>query len=162
MALIAKLLHVALAMGLVGGLIGRTFALQRARGASDLDAVRQFADLAGAFDRALVIPCSSLVLVSGLATAWIQGWPILGFLVGGTANWVLASLVMFGVVAALVPTVFLPSGGTFDSALQEAAREGRITGDLRAALGNARVARAHRLEAALIAAIIVLMVLKPF
>jgi hypothetical protein len=160
--LLAKLLHVALAMGLVAGLIGRTLSLGQARRAPDLASLRQFAALAGRFDGGLVIPCSALVLISGVATAWLQGWPILGFLAGGTTNWVLASLVMFGLISLLVPTVFLPSGRAFDSALRSALSEGCITEELRAALEAPRVRVAHRVEAGLIAGIVVLMVLKPF
>jgi hypothetical protein len=47
------------------------------------------------------------------------------------------------------------------AALREAVAAGRITPELRAALDNRGVQRARAIEALLIAAIVVLMVLKP-
>jgi Predicted integral membrane protein (DUF2269) len=134
----------------------------RARVATEIAPFAQLSTLAGTFDARLVVPCSQLVLLLGLATAWLEGWPILGFLVGGSANWILVSLALFGVIIALVPTVFLPGGRRFDAALRRALEEGAVTPELRAALDDRRVAWAHRVEAALIPVIVGLMVLKPF
>jgi len=109
-----------------------------------------------------VVQGSRLVLIFGLITAWLQGWPILGFLVGGSSNWVFVSLLLFGAITALVPTVFLPAGRAFDAALGAAVASGQVSPDLRHALDDRRVRLAHRFEAVAIFAIVVLMVLKPF
>ena len=159
--LLAKLIHVLVGIGLVAGLVGRTVVLRRARQVDDIRLVAEHARLAGAFD-VLVVQASRLVLVFGLITAWLQGWPILGVLVGGSSNWVFVSLLLFGAITALVPTVFLPAGRAFDAALGAAVASGQVSPELRQALDDRRVRLAHRFEAAAIFAIVALMVLKPF
>ena len=162
LANISKLLHVAIAFWFVGGLLGRTLAQRQARRSEEIRAVDALCSLAGAFDRLLVIPGAQLVLVVGIVTALLQGYPLLGFLQGAQSNWLLVSLVLYVGITALVPTVFLPKGRTFDAALTKAREAGKVTGELSAALHDRRTAWAHRGELAAVAAIIVLMVLKPF
>lgn len=159
---VARLLHVAFAMWFVAGLVGRTYTFSEARKSANLPIVARLCKLGGGFDRYFVIPGSQAVLVLGLVTAWLGGYPLFGFLQGATANWLLISLVLFGVLLALVPTVFIPSGKAFDAALQQAVTVGRVTSELTIALNDRRVAWAHRTEFALVAAIVVLMVVKPF
>ncbi len=159
---LARLLHVVLAMWFVAGLAGRTYALHEARRSDDLRIVARLSHLAGGFDRYFVIPGAGAVLVLGLLTALIGGYPLFGFIQGASANWLLASLVLFGALSALVPTVFIPSGKVFDSAMRQALTAGAVTPGLTAALNSPRVAWAHRLEVILVAAIVVLMVAKPF
>jgi uncharacterized membrane protein len=161
-ALLAKLVHVLVGFGLVAGLIGRSIVLHRARHTEDVQLIAELSRLAGTFDRRLVIPGSQLVLVFGVAAAWLQGWPILGFIVGGDSNWVLASLALFLAITALVPTVFLPTGRAFDAALEAAVAHGNMSDELRAALDDRRVRRAHQFEAMAIFTIVILMVVKPF
>jgi len=161
LALLAKLVHVLLGIGLVAGLVGRTVVMHRARQVDDVRLIDELAGVAGSFDRRLVIPCSQLVVLLGLATAWLQGWPILGFLVGGTSNWLLAALVLFLGITALVPTVFIPTGKVFEAALRGAVAQGALTSELSDALADRRVRRAHIFEAIAIFAILVLMITKP-
>lgn len=160
--ILGKLLHVALALWFVAGLVGRTLALAEARRSSDIVVLSALARLAGRFDRLLVIPGSQAVLVSGLLAAWLEGFPLLGFLQGARANWLLVSLLLFVGITALVPTVFIPSGKVFDQALARAIKAASVTSELTAALNDHRVAWAHRTELLVISVIIVLMVLKPF
>ena len=162
LANISKLLHVAIAFWFVAGLLGRTLAQRQARSSDEIKVVDALSSLAGAFDRLLVIPGAQLVLVGGIVTALLQGYPLLGFLQGARANWLLLSLILYGGITALVPTVFLPTGRAFDAALASARAAGRVTGELTAALHDRRTAWAHAGELAAVAAIIVLMVLKPF
>ena len=110
----------------------------------------------------MVIPGYLAVLFLGLGTALLQGYPPLGFIQGGTVNWVLASLALFLGQLALVPTVFIPSGKVFDTALTQARAAGKVTSELSAAFRNRTVELAHRAEFAIVAVIVCLMVLKPF
>src|SRR3981081_4253222 len=55
-----------------------------------------------------VIVSSPIVFVLGLLTAWSLGFPLLGFLQGGSTNWLLTSVVLFVCAILLVPTVFIP------------------------------------------------------
>jgi hypothetical protein len=57
--------------------------------------------------------------------------------------------------------VLAPRRRQRETALREAVAAGRITSELRAALDDRGVLRARTVEALLIAAIVVLMVLKP-
>lgn len=75
--------HIVSALGLLAGVIARNIALGFALRAVLLTHVQQHVGMAGWFERVLVIPGSNLVFVSGLALAWLKGWPILGFLQGG-------------------------------------------------------------------------------
>jgi hypothetical protein len=118
--------------------------------------------LAGRFERLLVIPGSALVLIFGLTTAWLQGYPILGLLVGGTTNWVLVSLLLMLLLGALVPLIFLPRGRVFEAALTDADARRQVTPELRAAFADRQVAFARTTEAIGMLVLIAIMVTKPF
>ena len=98
----------------------------------------------------------------GLLAAWRGGWPILGFLQGGSANWILVSLVLYLTLVPLILWVFLPRGRVFEGALRDALAEGRVTPALRAAFADPVVAAAHAWELIAIVLVIALMVTKPF
>lgn len=159
---LARLLHIVLAMWFVAGLAGRTYTLRAARRSDDIALVEKLSELSGGFDRYFVVPGSQAVLALGLLTAWAGGYPLFGFLQGSTANWLLVSLLLFALLVAMVPTVFVPSGKVFDVALGQAVAAGQVTPDLTAALNSRRVAWAHGVELILVATIIVLMIAKPF
>lgn len=156
-ALLLKLSHVALAMILVAGVIGRWVLLSRAQRDEDIAAVARFAEAAAPFER-MVVLSSMLVLPAGLLTAWAQGYPWLGL----TTGWMLTSLVIYLVASALVPTVFLPRGRVFEAALAEARASGLVTDALRAAFADRAVRNARVFEIVGIGVIVALMVLKPF
>lgn len=161
-ALLLKLLHVLAAFWLVTGLLGRYVALTKAEQSRDIDGVLSLLPVAGVFERAMVIPGSSAVLIAGLATAWAQGWPILGFLQRGASNWVLVSLLLFLTLIPVIIFVFLPRGKVFEAALNDAVANEQVTPGLTAAFRDPLVRAAHIYELAVIAVIIALMVLKPF
>jgi hypothetical protein len=102
------------------------------------------------------------LLVFGLFTAWAQGWPILGFLQGGSTNWLLVSIVLYVSMIPLIALVFLPRGKTFEAALNEATAQGQLTAALSNAFQDRAVANAHTYELIATALVIVLMVTKPF
>jgi uncharacterized membrane protein len=157
-----RLLHVAVGFWFVAGLVGRTYTLREAKKSAEIAVVAKLAALAGKFDRYLVVPGSQAVLAFGLITAWIGGYPLLGALQGARSNWLFTALLLFAGSVVLVPTVFIPSGKAFDQALRAAVADGRVTPQLTLALTRPGVAWAHRLELAVVAAIVVLMVTKPF
>jgi hypothetical protein len=157
-----KLLHVAAAFWLTAGILGRWVTQQQAARSSSVQQVLALMPAAAVFERVMVIPGSMVVLLVGLITAWLQGWPILGFLQGGSTNWVLVSLLLTLSLIPVVVLVFMPRGKIFDAALEEAVREDRVTPALSAAFNDPTVRAWHIYEMAAIAVVIVLMVLKPF
>ena len=156
-----KLIHVASAIWFFAGLIARWYALSAASRATDVRLTRAVADLGGRFENAMIIPGSTAVLVSGIITALVGGLPLLGPVQGGS-SWLLAALLIFAAIMALVPTVFLPRGRLFGAALVEAIEQNQVTPRLRAAFADPIVVRAHWAELIGVGAILALMVLKPF
>ena len=152
------LLHVAVAFWFVAGLIGRNVALGRARFSDQLGVVAELVQLAGRFERLMVIPGSFAVLLLGLLAAWAQGRP----LAGSGNGWLLASLILYVALMAQVPLVFRPRGRVFDRALEDAERLGRVTPALASAFRDPVVATARNLELVGVAVILALMVTKPF
>jgi hypothetical protein len=106
----------------------------------------------------MVIPGSLLVLVFGVLTWWAQELPLWG---SGT-RWVTVSLVLFATNIPLVPLVFLPRGRIFERALVAAGEAGRVTPELREAFRDPAVAAVRWYELVVVAAVLVLMVSKPF
>jgi len=159
-----RLVHALTGILLVSGLLGRAVALaraERAARAADLPAVRTLLEASGVFER-IVIPSSALVLVLGLLTAWRAEAPLLGTLEGGTANWLLVSLVLYLGTFPLVPLVFLPRGRRFGAALDEATSLGRVTPTLVAAFGDPLTRAAHLYEFVAVGTVLMLMLAKPF
>ena len=158
MYLLLKLLHVLAAFGLVTGLVGRAVTF---RGAAQARTIEPAAALLGAshwFDARLVIPSFFGVALTGLIAAWVGH---VSWTAGGQPSWMLAAVLLLLVPTPLIPTVLVPRRRRRETALREAVAAGRITPELRAALDDRAVQRARAVEAGLIAAIIVLMVLKP-
>jgi Predicted integral membrane protein (DUF2269) len=156
-----NVLHILTGFLLVSGVVGRGVALREAARARDIRAVDALVGLAGRFEVMVRVP-SVAVLVFGLLTAWRGGWPILGFLQGGSANWILVSLILYLSLVPLILWVFLPRGRKFERALANALAEGRVTADLTAAFADPVVAAGHAWELIVIVLLIVLMVTKPF
>jgi hypothetical protein len=151
-------LHVVIAFWFVAGLIGRDVALGRARSRPDIRVVRELADLAGRFERLMVIPGSAAVLLAGLLAAFAEGRSLVG-----TGNWwLLVSIVLYLSTAPLVPLVFLPRGKVFARALQDSEARSQVTPALAAAFNDRAVAAARLYEKAAIVGVILLMVVKPF
>lgn len=156
-AALLKLSHVALAMILVAGIIGRWLTLRRARQSQDIETTVRFTEAAHPFER-MVVASSMLILPAGLLTAYAQGYAWLGL----TTGWMLVSTLIYVAATLLVPTVFLPRGRAFEAALTEARSAGSVTPALRAAFDDSQVRMARSFEIAGIAVIVALMVLKPF
>lgn len=157
LAQILKLGHVMLAMLLVAGLVGRWIVLRRGAAATDVEEAHRLSELASPFER-LVQASSIAVVPLGLLTAWAQGYPWLGL----TTGWILASVALLVPMFVLVPAVFIPRGRRFEAAMAEARVSGTVTDELRAAWNDSAVGIARWYEIVGLAAIIVLMVTKPF
>jgi hypothetical protein len=152
------LLHVAVAFWFVAGLIGRNLTLARSRASDQIGLVDDLPELAGRFERLMVIPGSFAVLLAGLLAAWAQGRP----LAGSGNGWLLVSLLLYVPLFAMVPLVFVPRGRVFDRALADARQRGAVTLELTAAFRDLVVRAARTLELVVVAVILVLMVVKPF
>jgi hypothetical protein len=158
---VLNVLHVLTAFVLVTGILGRGLTLREAARASNVHVVEALVGLAGRFETMVRAPFIA-VLVLGLLAAWRTGWPILGALQGGGANWILIALILYASVIPLIVWVFLPRGRIFEAALRDAVAQGRVTPALRRAFGDPLVAAAHAWELIVLGGIIVLMVAKPF
>jgi uncharacterized membrane protein len=159
---VIRVLHLASAFIMLAGLIGRQFARIQVARATDMQRFHSFIRVSDYFESWLVIPGSLLVLVFGLLLAWLQGWPVLGFLQGAAANWLLFSTLLYLSLYLLVIFVFIPRGKVFGEAMEKALAQGQITTELSAALHDPAVRAAHLLEGIVVAVIVYLMVMKPF
>ena len=152
------LLHVAVAFAFVAGIVGRDVALHRARASTDVRIVGALVELAGRFERLLIRPGSFAVLLAGLWAAFAEHYSFFGS--GG--RWLVVSLILYLSNVPFIPLVFLPRGRVFERALADAEARGQVTPELSAAFRDPAVAFARNYELLVIAAIIVLMVTKPF
>jgi Predicted integral membrane protein (DUF2269) len=150
------LLHVATAFWFIAGLAGRDVVMSRARVATDMTTLRTLTATAGVFDRAFVIPGSFAVLIAGLIAMFAEHLSL------GDNGWLLTALILYLLLIPLVPLVFLPRGKVFEAAVTEAPEAGPVTAAVRAALDDRAVLAARWFERIVVAAIVVLMVTKPF
>ncbi len=160
--IVMKLFHVMAAIWFISGLLGRNIVLAQARRTNDVHVLKPLMQLASLFDNLMVIRGSQVVLVLGLITAWLEGYPLLGFVQGAGSNWVLVSLLLFLSTIPLIILVFIPRGKVFERALKAALSQGVITSDLTLALSDKAVSAAHTYELVVVDLILILMVLKPF
>jgi len=154
--------HVLAAFWLVAGIIARGTCFRLAAKSNDLAVLRTLADLGGRFERTMVRPATFVVLLTGLLAAWLRGWPILGFLQGGSVNWVLAALAIYLGIVPVIVFIFLPKGRVYHAALVEATELGQVTVQLEAALNDPLVRAARVYEMVMAAALAYLMIVKPF
>ena len=152
------LLHVGAAFWFVAGLAGRDVTLAKAASSQDVGLVAELAELAGRFDKWMVIPGSIAVLLLGVTTVLAQGRSF----AGTDGWWVLTSLVLFLSLIPLVPLVFVPRGRVFERALSDALAKDEVTPELTAALNDGAARAARMYERIVVIIIIVLMVTKPF
>ena len=158
MYLTLKLLHVLTAFGLVTGMVGRAVTFREASRAATIEPAAALLGASHWFDSRLVIPSFHGVALTGLIAAWFGGLP---WTAGGYPSWTLAAVILLLLYTPVIPLVLLPRRRRREAALREAVAAGRITPELRSSLEDRGVQRARAIEALLIAAIVVLMVLKP-
>lgn len=160
--LLVEWTHILSVLWLVAGIAGRGVCTGLAGRTDDLNAVRTLMTAASAFEIGMVRPSTLFVLVTGLITAHLGGWPILGYLQGASVNWVLAALVIYLSIIPVIVFIFVPRGRIYHKALQEAIACGAVTPELRAALHDPAVRFARLYEMTMVLVITFLMVIKPF
>jgi len=153
--------HVWAVLWLVAGIVGRDVCYWQAGRANDLAALLTVAQLAGTFERAMVRPATFVVLITGLIRVG-PGLAILGFLQGGTANWVLTALLIYLSVIPLIVFVFLPKGRVYRKALKEAVARDEVTPELGAAINDPLVGAARAYEIVMDGALVFLMLTRNF
>jgi uncharacterized membrane protein len=159
---VVVVLHVLSVFMLISGSTGRNLIWMHVRNSKDLDTVHKYLDLAENFDTRLVRPGSALILLTGLAAAWLRGWPILGFLQGAGSNWVLAAIALYLTFIPLVTLLFLPKMKIRERALAGALAKGEITPELTAAVNDRALYLGRVYELATVVVFTWLMIAKPF
>lgn len=157
-----KLIHIVGAFFMVSGIIGRETAYLRAKKATDIKIVAEMMQLVLFFTNKMVAPFGQVVLWAGIITAVAQGWPLFGFLQGGSTNWVLASLILEILILGNVFGIMRPLGLALGKTIGPAIGQGKITPELTAAMNNPKRHNAQIAEYIFLVLIILLMVLKPF
>jgi hypothetical protein len=147
---------------MVSGIVGREFARAQLRKTNDLPTFLGLLELVGRLDLVLVRPFSLALAASGILLAFLEGYPMLGFLQGGPVNWLLVANLLVLSIIALIVLVFVPRGRVFDQILADAKSKGTITPALRSEDAEPVVVWAHRWENVATLAILVLMIAKPF
>jgi uncharacterized membrane protein len=160
--LFIKLLHIVGGLLMMAGLIGRGLTRIQAGKAKNLHDFEILMQVAGRFEKLLVIPSSNLVLVLGLISAWLQGWPLLGFLQGASSNWLLVSTLLYLTMIPMIIFIFIPRGKRFEAAFQTALAQGEMTVELKERFEDKVIHLAHQVEIVVIVVILYLMVMKPF
>jgi hypothetical protein len=160
--LLIKLLHILAGTMMIAGLVGRGIARTQAAKVRDIHEFNRLMQFGAPFENQLAIPGSILVFLFGLVSAWLRGWPVLGFLQGASSNWLLVSILLYLAIYPLIIFVFIPRGKLFAAALQTALSRGEITLELRERFEDRIVHLAHTIELIVVAAILYLMVMKPF
>jgi hypothetical protein len=155
-----KLLHVASAIWLVGGLLGRAVALVAVRRASAMPIVKALADVSGRIEDFMIAPGSLAVIVTGVATALAGGLSLFGPF-GGGPLWIFVPFLLM--IAAVITTpLLLARDRRWGQALQTAALEGKVTQELRHYLQGDTMLRRYAPDITFAGLIVILMVLKPF
>jgi uncharacterized membrane protein len=155
-----KLLHIASAIWLVGGLLGRAVALVAVRRASAMPILKAIADVSGRIEDFMIAPGSLAVVVTGIATAIAGGVSLFGPFAGGPL-WIFVPFVVM-IFAVVTTPLLLARDRRWGQALQEAASEGRITEPLRHYLRGDVMLRRYAPDITFAGLIVILMVLKPF
>jgi uncharacterized membrane protein len=163
LSLSMKLLHILTAFWFFSGIVARDISYWRAARATNIQAVFSLLQFSDFFERSAVIPGGMIVLLFGLITAWLQDWPILGFLQGAPSNWLLVSLILYIGISALIGPLRMTSRRNLRTQVaEEALAQGSITTELTAALNDKVVSTFRNVELVGVVFIIILMVMKPF
>lgn len=155
-----KLLHIASAIWLVGGLLGRAVALVAVRRASSMPILKALADVSGRIENLMIAPGIFAVVITGIATAIAGGFSLVGPF-GGGPLWIFIPIVLMLIAIATTP-ITLRHDREWGQALEDAARQGNVTKRLAAFLDRGAMLRRYAPDLGFIAFIVVLMVLKPF
>ncbi len=181
-ALFLKLLHVLSAILFIGGMLGRGLAFAaagraaagraaagraaagRAAAGRETEVTVAYAllNLSERFEKLMVRPGSEIVFVFGLLTAWTEKQPLFGVFQGAGPNWLFTALVLYLLTIPMALLILLPRSRSRQQAAEAALAAGKVTPELRAALGDRTVLVTRNVEMAIILVVVGLMVLKPF
>ena len=162
LALLMIVIHVLAVFWLVAGIVGRDVCYWRAARAGDLVNLKTLVSLAGFFEGASVRPMTLVVLVTGLAAAFMRGYPVVGLNGGGGPYWVHAALGIYLSIVPVIVFVFLPKGRLYRVALAEAESRGEVTAALRNTIEDPVVGAARTYELVMVGVLTYLMVVQPF
>lgn len=157
-----KFLHVFTAIMFVGGIFGRQLVRAYAKKTDDIQIFAALNQAAARIETVMIIPSNLAIILIGIILALMSGYPMFGFLQGGSQNWLLVSNVLLILGMVMVPTIFIPRGKKFDLVVKDALAAGRMTSELRTALDDQVVKLAHLYEEVSIIIVVALMVFKPF
>jgi uncharacterized membrane protein len=160
--LLLRFLHIVSAIWFLGGILARQIVRAYAKRTDNVQRFSVMSEVAGRIENTMVIPGNLAVIVFGVILGLIIKAPILGFLQGAERNWLLVSNIILLLGFLSVPLIFLPRGKLFRVALQDALAKGQMTPELRAHLDDPVVRMAHTYELVSMAAVMYLMVFKPF
>jgi uncharacterized membrane protein len=155
-----RLLHIASAIWLVGGLLGRAVALVAVRRASAMPILKALADVSGRIEDFMIAPGTLAVIVTGIATAIAGGFSLFGPF-GGGPLWIFVPFLVI-IVAVITTPLLLARDRRWGQALQQAASEGKVTEELRHYLRANTMLRRYAPDITFAGLIVILMVLKPF
>lgn len=157
-----KFLHVLSVALFVGGTFARELVRRSVKQTADVHALTGLIRAARRIDVLMVAPGSTAATLLGIVLALIGEVPILGFLQGGSQNWLLVSNILLVGTMAAVPAVFVPWGKRMEPMIEAALARGEVTAELRAEMENRLVRLAHIYEEISLVIVTGLMVLKPF
>ena len=160
--LLLRFLHIVSAIWFLGGILARQIVRAYAKRTDNVQRFSVMSEVAGRIENTMVIPGNLAVIVFGVILGLIIKAPILGFLQGAERNWLLVSNIILLLGFLSVPLIFLPRGKLFRVALRDALAKGQMTSELRAHLDDPVVRMAHTYELVSMAAVMYLMVFKPF
>lgn len=155
---VIKFVHIAVGFTLAAGLIGRWSLGRSASSAKDPETSFALTQAGSLFER-LVLISGPAIIVAGLITAAVKGYPYLGL----TTGWMLLSLILVLVFPfVLGPRVYIPRTRAIEVAMADAREQGVMTAELRAAFADPVLTYARWYEAIAMTIVVALMVLKPF
>ncbi len=144
------------------GYVARQIVRGYAKRTDDVHRFAVMSEAAGRIESTMVIPGNMAVVVFGVILGLLVHAPILGFLQGAERNWLLVSNILLLIALLSVPLIFVPRGKKFEVALNDALAKGQMTPDLHLHLDDPVVRLAHGYEFVAMAAIVFLVVVKPF
>lgn len=103
-----------------------------------------------------------VLLIGGFSVAGREKVPMFGFLQGSTTNWLLVSLLLLLSTAPVFFLIYFPCEKKINQEMKKAEVNGKVTPELKKALGDKTLRFGHLYEIAVYAAVVFLMTVKPF
>src|SRR5512146_942216 len=143
---VLKFLHILSVAVFVGAIFARQLVRRSAKQATDVRTLAGLLRAARKMDTLMVGPGSTAATLLGIPLALIGQIPILGFLQGGSQNWLLVSNILLLGTMAAVPAIFVPWGKRLEPLIEAALARDEVTSELQAEMENGVVKLAHLYE----------------